>query len=229
MFYNSKLLIIGGRGSDVNKPLPTSVYDTESCDWKNLASINRFRHYCWTVDNNLYSYGGFDHRQPSAPTNDLQVLDLDRALEELGVNSQGVAGTVQPTHLDGAGREVGGGLGSAAGAGEPRSEAAVGVEGGYMATGFNAGDDIKISSQVGSGGFGGYVGDDLLVWRENLGYVVLSFCLADCLYSSTFKYGFYPLVNIRGNRPRPISSMNKISTRIFSCSLRSTGRSRICS
>jgi len=64
----------------VNKPLPTAVYDTETCEWRNLASVNRFRHSCWGMGPLLFSYGGFDHRSPSAPTADLQVLDLDRAI-----------------------------------------------------------------------------------------------------------------------------------------------------
>lgn len=78
IFYKSKLMIIGGRSTDVNVPLPTAVYDTESCEWKNIAGINRFRHYCWLMNSYLYAYAGFDHKMPSAPTNDLQVLDLDR-------------------------------------------------------------------------------------------------------------------------------------------------------
>mmetsp|Transcript_148423 Transcript_148423/g.273860 ORF Transcript_148423/g.273860 Transcript_148423/m.273860 type:complete len:869 (-) Transcript_148423:23-2629(-) len=80
IFLNSKLLIVGGRGSDVNKPLATGVYDTETCEWTHPASVNRFRHSCWGMGNLLFAYGGFDHKSPSAPTSDLQVLDLDRAL-----------------------------------------------------------------------------------------------------------------------------------------------------
>lgn len=90
IFMNSKLLIVGGRGSDVNKPLPTAVYDTETCEWRNVASVNRFRHSCWGMGNSselLFSYGGFDHKSPSAPTSDLQVMDLERAL---AVSSVGV-------------------------------------------------------------------------------------------------------------------------------------------
>jgi len=80
IFLGSKLLIVGGRGSDVNRPLPTAVYDTETCEWRNVASVNRFRHSCWGAGPLLFSYGGFDHRSPSAPTDDLQVLDMDRAI-----------------------------------------------------------------------------------------------------------------------------------------------------
>mmetsp|Transcript_19925 Transcript_19925/g.43464 ORF Transcript_19925/g.43464 Transcript_19925/m.43464 type:complete len:850 (-) Transcript_19925:76-2625(-) len=80
IFLNSKLMIVGGRGADVNKPLPTAVYDTETCEWRNLASVNRFRHSCWGAGPLLYSYGGFDHKSPSAPTGDLQVIDLERAI-----------------------------------------------------------------------------------------------------------------------------------------------------
>lgn len=80
IFLGSKLLIIGGRGSDVNKPLPTAVYDTETCEWRNLSSVHRFRHSCWGMQALLMAYGGFDHKSPSAPTADLQVLDLERAI-----------------------------------------------------------------------------------------------------------------------------------------------------
>jgi len=79
VFHSSKLLVIGGRGSEVSTPLPTAMYDTETCEWKNYPSSNRFRHSSWGVGSVLYCYGGFDHRSPSAPTKDLQVLDISRA------------------------------------------------------------------------------------------------------------------------------------------------------
>eukprot|EP00931_Biecheleriopsis_adriatica_P020780 TRINITY_DN13787_c0_g1_i4.p1 TRINITY_DN13787_c0_g1~~TRINITY_DN13787_c0_g1_i4.p1 ORF type:complete len:834 (-),score=140.20 TRINITY_DN13787_c0_g1_i4:59-2560(-) len=80
VFLDSKLLIIGGRGGEVNKPLPTAVYDTESCEWRNLASVQRFRHSSWGMGSLLFSYGGFDHKNPSVPTSDLQVLDIEKAV-----------------------------------------------------------------------------------------------------------------------------------------------------
>eukprot|EP00397_Hematodinium_sp_SG-2012_P001957 GEMP01001962.1.p1 GENE.GEMP01001962.1~~GEMP01001962.1.p1 ORF type:complete len:795 (+),score=125.88 GEMP01001962.1:297-2681(+) len=79
IFYQTKLFVIGGRGADVSVPLPTSVYNTETCDWKVTESINSFRHSCWLVGSKLYCYGGFDHRSPSAPTGTLQVMDLELA------------------------------------------------------------------------------------------------------------------------------------------------------
>eukprot|EP00931_Biecheleriopsis_adriatica_P020781 TRINITY_DN13787_c0_g1_i5.p1 TRINITY_DN13787_c0_g1~~TRINITY_DN13787_c0_g1_i5.p1 ORF type:complete len:835 (-),score=136.92 TRINITY_DN13787_c0_g1_i5:87-2591(-) len=80
IFLDSKLVIIGGRGSEVNKLLPTAVYDTESCEWHNLVSVQRFRHSSWGVSSLVFSYGGFDHKNPAAPTSDLQVLDIQRAM-----------------------------------------------------------------------------------------------------------------------------------------------------
>ncbi|CEM20884.1 unnamed protein product [Vitrella brassicaformis CCMP3155] len=84
VFFGPKLLIVGGRGDDVTKSLPTSVYDTETCEWKNLISINRFRHSSWHLSSLLFAYGGFNHKHPSAPTADLQVIDLTQQ-PELGV------------------------------------------------------------------------------------------------------------------------------------------------
>lgn len=80
LFLGPKLLIVGGRGSDVSKALPTAVYDTETCEWKDISSINRFRHASWGVGPLLFAYGGFDHRSPSAPTNDLQMMDIEKEL-----------------------------------------------------------------------------------------------------------------------------------------------------
>ncbi len=79
-----------------------------------MASINRFRHYCWLLGPLLYSYGGFDHKSPSAPTNSLQILDLDSALTEIGmsVTPNPTAGPTPPTNT--------GALGTASSAsGEP--------------------------------------------------------------------------------------------------------------
>lgn len=69
---------MGGRGSDVSKALPTAVYDTETCEWKEIPSINRFRHASWGVGPLLFAFGGFDHRSPSAPTNHLQMMDVEK-------------------------------------------------------------------------------------------------------------------------------------------------------
>jgi len=79
IFYLTKLFVIGGRGVDVSVSLPTSVYSTETCEWKNTETVNSFRHACWLVGSKLYCYGGFDHRNPSAPTGTLQVVDLEQA------------------------------------------------------------------------------------------------------------------------------------------------------
>jgi len=76
VFAQSQMLIIGGRGSDVAKALPTVLYDTETCEWRALPSVSRFRHSCWFAPGAVLVYGGFDHKCPSAPTNDLQVIDL---------------------------------------------------------------------------------------------------------------------------------------------------------
>eukprot|EP00440_Ansanella_granifera_P058066 gb/GFBE01062939.1/.p1 GENE.gb/GFBE01062939.1/~~gb/GFBE01062939.1/.p1 ORF type:complete len:847 (+),score=138.18 gb/GFBE01062939.1/:1-2541(+) len=96
VFLDSKLLIIGGRGPEVTKPLPTAVYDTESCEWRNLASVQRFRHSSWGMGNLLFSYGGFDHKNPSAPTSDLQVLDIERAIAAAQAAGVGGAGEEAP-------------------------------------------------------------------------------------------------------------------------------------
>jgi protein phosphatase len=78
LFHGAEMVVIGGRGSDVAKALPTVVYDTETCEWRGLPSVNRFRHSCWGTGLSLFTYGGFDHKCPTAPTNDLQAVDVGK-------------------------------------------------------------------------------------------------------------------------------------------------------
>ena len=79
VFYGKKLVIVGGRGNEATKKLPTSVYDTESCEWKDIVGVDRFRHAVWMEKGMLSCYGGFNHVAPSCPTGDLQRLDLSAA------------------------------------------------------------------------------------------------------------------------------------------------------
>jgi len=104
IFLDSKLLIVGGRGPEVNKILPTAVYDTETCEWHNLCSLQRFRHSSWGMGSLLFSYGGFDHKNPSAPTSDLQVMDIEVAItaSQSGVVAKGEEAETADTGLEAA-------------------------------------------------------------------------------------------------------------------------------
>lgn len=96
-FCNTTLFIIGGRGSDVSRQLPTMIYCTETCEWQVLSTTvcNRFRHSIWGVPSAgvqlpdgappmLYTYGGFDHAYPSQPTNEMHMINLEIVLREIG-------------------------------------------------------------------------------------------------------------------------------------------------
>lgn len=76
VFHGTKLIIVGGRGNEASKTLPMSVYDTETCEWKDFAGVERFRHSAWLSGGNLWSYAGFNHTAPSSPTDDLQMVSL---------------------------------------------------------------------------------------------------------------------------------------------------------
>lgn len=165
IFLNSKLLVSGGRGSDVNKPLPTAVYDTETCEWRNVSSVNRFRHSCWGIGPLLFAYGGFDHRSPSAPTADLQVLDLERAIaaslgaagaepSEAEVREEPAPPAPVPAARRDPGRELGGRPSAAGGpvsgprpATPPRGRPAA-LSSGAVPVPEPPSSDIRISSQV---------------------------------------------------------------------------------
>eukprot|EP00923_Selenidium_pygospionis_P055023 GHVN01095953.1.p1 GENE.GHVN01095953.1~~GHVN01095953.1.p1 ORF type:complete len:840 (+),score=106.76 GHVN01095953.1:827-3346(+) len=77
VFLGSKMVVIGGRDSDVARSLPTAVYDTEACEWRQLPAMRRFRHSSWALDGTMvYILGGFDHRTQSHPTSDLFSIDV---------------------------------------------------------------------------------------------------------------------------------------------------------
>ena len=103
LFWNTKLFIIGGRGSEASKHLPVSVYDTETCEWRDyMPGIDRFRHSAWLWDKKeVFSYGGFNHVAPSNPTSDLQQVNIAQLMsgggsQPMTVSSSPVAIPPQP-------------------------------------------------------------------------------------------------------------------------------------
>lgn len=70
------MFVLGGRTNKVGETVPFEVYDTESSDWYRYASISRFRHSCWILDQNLYVHGGFEHDSPNVPTNVITKIDI---------------------------------------------------------------------------------------------------------------------------------------------------------
>ncbi|KAH7649518.1 serine threonine phosphatase alpha [Cryptosporidium bovis] len=75
LFVGSKMLALGGRGDDVSKVLPSMLYDTENCEWRDLPGIERFRHSAWSIKSTLFSFAGFDHKTQTQPTMDLLSMD----------------------------------------------------------------------------------------------------------------------------------------------------------
>ena len=80
MFYYNYLVILGGRTEEDVKETPIQVYDTETSDWAQFSSFNKFRHATWINNNFLYSHGGFDHKSPLVSKNDLVEIDLIKLL-----------------------------------------------------------------------------------------------------------------------------------------------------
>ena len=70
------MLVIGGRTNNVGESVPLEVYDTESSEWTKFPSVQRFRHACWVLDNNLYVHGGFEQESPNVPTDSIAKIDI---------------------------------------------------------------------------------------------------------------------------------------------------------
>ncbi|EAN31775.1 Calcineurin-like phosphoesterase family protein [Theileria parva strain Muguga] len=82
-FVGSKFVVLGGRSdSDLNKSLSISVYDTETLEWFNISTIQRFRHSSWRFGPNLYIFGGFANQTQKHPTCELKLLDCQSAFGE---------------------------------------------------------------------------------------------------------------------------------------------------
>ncbi|KAH0476172.1 MAG: hypothetical protein KVP17_004387 [Porospora cf. gigantea B] len=77
VFTSTKMVVVGGRDSDVAKPIPNAVYDTSTCEWTTLPeSMNAFRHSACAVENIVLSFGGFDQNEQTHPTANLFSLDF---------------------------------------------------------------------------------------------------------------------------------------------------------
>ena len=55
--------------------VPLEVYDTESSEWYKFNSVQRFRHSCWSSNNNVYVHGGFEHEIPNIPLSEICKID----------------------------------------------------------------------------------------------------------------------------------------------------------
>jgi len=80
VFWGGKLVIVGGRGAAFEKPLPSAVYDTETCQWYEMAARDSFRHAAWALGESLFCCGGFGHEDAVRPSLRLSSLSLGEAV-----------------------------------------------------------------------------------------------------------------------------------------------------
>ena len=73
-------LAIGGRNNVVGSPLPTSIYDTKTHQWKNVVPLGRFRHSSWIHNYKLFAFGGFENTNPTICVGKFVELDLKEEL-----------------------------------------------------------------------------------------------------------------------------------------------------
>jgi len=58
--------------------VPLEVYDTESSEWYKFNSVQRFRHSCWSSNNQVYVHGGFEHEIPNIPLSEICKIDTSK-------------------------------------------------------------------------------------------------------------------------------------------------------
>ena len=56
VFFNNLMIVLGGRTDEDLKSISIEVYDTETSEWFELTSFNKFRHSSWIIDNLLFSH-----------------------------------------------------------------------------------------------------------------------------------------------------------------------------
>ena len=76
------MMVIGGRTNQVGEQVPLEVYDAESSEWCKFASLQRFRHSCWFVDNNVFVHGWFEHETPNIPIDAIARIDALKLFEK---------------------------------------------------------------------------------------------------------------------------------------------------
>eukprot|EP00331_Platyophrya_macrostoma_P003524 CAMPEP_0176424724 /NCGR_PEP_ID=MMETSP0127-20121128/10992_1 /TAXON_ID=938130 /ORGANISM="Platyophrya macrostoma, Strain WH" /LENGTH=808 /DNA_ID=CAMNT_0017805805 /DNA_START=70 /DNA_END=2496 /DNA_ORIENTATION=+ len=95
IFLGSLMLVVGGRTNNVGESVPFEVYDADSSEWSRFPSIQRFRHACWTLDNILFVYGGFEQESPNIPTETIAKADLSKYFQSNAYLSKYLA-SIQP-------------------------------------------------------------------------------------------------------------------------------------
>ena len=79
VFYNELMIILGGRGHHSNNvPLPTEVYNTETCELFKFAGIPMNRQASFTYLTNIFLYGGFNSKTPSQSIGNLCRISLEK-------------------------------------------------------------------------------------------------------------------------------------------------------
>ena len=82
VFYNELMVIIGGRGhhSNNNAPLPTEIYNTETCELFKFAGIPMNRQVSFIYQTHIFLYGGFNSKTPSQSIGNLSRISLEKIL-----------------------------------------------------------------------------------------------------------------------------------------------------
>lgn len=78
LFLGPLMIVIGGRTNTVGEVVPLEVYDTESSEWTNFNSLQRFRHVCWAVGFTVYVHGGFEQDTPNIPIDAIATIDAEK-------------------------------------------------------------------------------------------------------------------------------------------------------
>ena len=73
------MIILGGRGHHSNNvPLPTEVYNTETCELFKFAGIPMNRQASFIYQTNIFLYGGFNSKTPSQSIGNLSRISLEK-------------------------------------------------------------------------------------------------------------------------------------------------------
>ena len=83
VFYDTFMIIIGGKNSQINNGLiPIEVYDTEKSEVWEFFSIGMVRHSSFILDNELFLYGGFVEKNQIQPNGYLFKISLETLFKD---------------------------------------------------------------------------------------------------------------------------------------------------
>jgi len=73
-------IVIGGKTGNLGEILTIDIYDIETSEWSKFICISRFIHSSWSIDTNIFIYGGFEFGSSNNQTHIISKIKFNKLL-----------------------------------------------------------------------------------------------------------------------------------------------------